>query len=127
MIREIKLIKSVNDLEEYTTYFEFLPGKFNYVFKNDESVYIHEEVMSIIEYSFASSKNFDHYYYADITREEWNIILNSLCDFKKSLLKANKLDDMDEQISFIWSGTKKHFDEDFLDNRAKLIERKIPI
>ncbi len=78
----IKIITDKNELEG-TCYFEILPGKYKGQCWKDCSIFLDEEVFSLIEPAFERHvPNYDHYAFTDVSKEQWNMILNDLISQK---------------------------------------------
>lgn len=78
----IKIITDKNELEG-TCYFEIMPGKYKGSCWQDGSIFFDEEVFSLIEPAFERHvPNYDHYAFTDISKEQWNKILNDLASQK---------------------------------------------
>lgn len=74
----IKIITDKKELEG-TCYFEIMLGKYKGSCWKDGSIFLDEEVFNLIESAFERhAPNYDHYVFTDISKEQWDKILNDL-------------------------------------------------
>ena len=118
----IRLIRDKSELEG-TAYFEFLPGRYSEKHWNDNSVFLEEEVMCMIERPFMDNvKEYDHYSFIDVARDRWQPVLAGLADLKEKLVEAREIEDVRDLFCCIWPDTLDEFSDDFDGNRKKLID-----
>jgi hypothetical protein len=73
---EFKLIKNKSELKG-TCYFEFLPGKYKNKCWNDNSVFISENALCVIEdLLIKSNKNYDHCSFVHYTNNQMEMMKN---------------------------------------------------
>jgi hypothetical protein len=116
MNRPIELIKNVDALTG-TDYFEFLPGEYSGQCWCKDSVFLDEEVFSLIEPSIASnSPNYDHYAFTSISRTQWTSIIEQ---WKKVAVALDDTpsDAIDQVLGMMFTTTKQQYLEDEVANR----------
>jgi hypothetical protein len=116
MNRPIELIKDVAALTG-TDYFEFLPGEYSGQCWNVGSIFLDEEVFTLIEPSITSNApNFDHYAFTSISRVQWAAIIEQ---WKKVLetLDRTPSDGIDQVLGMMFTTTKQRYLENEVANR----------
>lgn len=89
-----ELITDVSQLSS-TCYFEFLPGKYEGVCWNKQSVYLAEEVFDIIEGLVRSIvPNFDHYAFHEVDAPTVDRLINTLRDSARKIEQAQSPSDL---------------------------------
>lgn len=107
----VKIITDKNELEG-TCYFEILPGKYNGECWKDNSIFLDEEVFDLIEPAFERHvPNYDHYVFTDVSKEQWNKILDDLASQKFD----SKQDDTEKLIDELTVWVRRQLEnEDYL-------------
>jgi hypothetical protein len=75
---EFQLIKDKSELEG-TAYFEFAPGEYNGKYWNDNSIYLSEDALCLIEDVFEKNlRNYNHFSFTEMDKNELCIIIKEL-------------------------------------------------
>jgi hypothetical protein len=121
-MRPITLIREKSELRG-TCYFELLPGKYGGKCWTDKSVYLAEEVFSLIEPIFARRvPMYDHYSFVGIRRPEWDRILADFDLFAKALGEAESTSDLNGYLGFLFTTSQEEFSQHFRTNADALAD-----
>lgn len=100
----IKIITDKKELEG-TCYFEIMPGRYKGSCWKDGSIFFEEEVFSLIEPAFERHvPKYDHYAFTDISKEQWNKILEDLAS-------TSMIDNFAQEFDSKREDTKKLIEE----------------
>ncbi len=118
----IRLIEDKSELHG-TCYFEFLPGSYQGKCWNEQSVFLAEEVFSLIEPVIQrQAPDFSHYAFLDISKERWMEIIRDLRDVRSKCAVATGIGEVREHLGFLFAGSEASFTDDFLGNAQALVK-----
>ncbi|HEY8561888.1 MAG TPA: hypothetical protein VIL74_16060 [Pyrinomonadaceae bacterium] len=84
-----------------TLYFEFAPGGFSGNHWREDSVYLSDEVFELIEPVFVKTiPGFGRYSPNEISRSDWELIINEFQALKETLVRASALSELREKMWF---------------------------
>ena len=119
--REIKLVTDIEELSG-TDYFEFLPREYSGVCWNPDSVFLDEEVFTLIEPIFEKNvPSFDHYAFQLIEAQAIEGIIQDLRTLLTSL-PALTPDTVEEVLSMMFVNSAENFRSDFEINKIRTIK-----
>ena len=120
--RQIELIKN-RELLTGTDYFEFQPRIYADQCWKDDSVFMDEEVFTLIEPIFKKNiSDYDHYAFMVVCAKTWKSIISDL-DETKMRLETITPKEIDKLLGMMFTTTKENFNSDFIENvnRTKLL------
>lgn len=116
----IKIIKEMAELDG-TAYVELLPGAYNNQCWNTNSLFFEEEVFGYLENIISRHvPSYDHYAFTEIDKETWSKIVLDFKSLEWRLHEFHSVDDMLEDVGFLFNGSETRFAEDFQENKAAL-------
>lgn len=116
----MKVIYDPKELEG-SCYIEILPGKYNGVCWNSESIYFDEESFTFFEKTISMAQpNYDHFAFTEIDQKAWRRIVDQLDIIREFLEENPKIDEIDNYFDFIYEYIRQEFVDDFEKNVTKL-------
>lgn len=121
MEEPIRLITDKRELEG-TCYFELLPGPYQDRCWNDQSVFMAEEVFGFLEPIIKRQvKEFDHYAFIDVPKENWTGIINDFRMLRSKLAVAKDHSELRGDVGFLYSTSEDRFSRFFRKNTDALM------
>jgi len=112
----MEIIKDLKELNG-TCYIEVLPGKYNGVCWNAESIFFDEESFSYLEKLIGQIYGeYDHYDFSVIYKDDWNKILDLLDEFMEFLKRSPKSEEMENYVDYFFVNSKENFNMNFNEN-----------
>ena len=116
----IRIIKNKDELDG-TAYVELLPGAYSNQCWNENSLFFEEEVFGYLEKMISRHvPSYDHYAFTEIDKETWSKIVLDFQTLESTLDQSHSIDDLLEDVGFLFNGSETRFAEEFQENKAAL-------
>lgn len=119
-MKTIKIIKYISELNG-TAYVELLPGAYQQLCWNANSLFFEEEVFGYLENIISRHlPSYDHYAFTEIDNETWSKIVLDFQTLESKLDQSHSIDDLLKDVGFLFNGSETRFAEKFQENKAAL-------
>jgi hypothetical protein len=118
---KIQLIRQLSELDG-GEFLEIFPGPYKGRSWNEQSVYVEDRAFSLFEGLVKRhADNFDNRANTQISKEQWESIINDLEALSSALAKSSCIEDLKGHVSFRDATISGEFAADFQGNKAKLL------
>jgi energy-coupling factor transporter ATP-binding protein EcfA2 len=119
-MNNIRIIKNKSELQG-TSYIELLPGSYNGVCWNEGSIFFEEETFGYLEVSLEKyAPDYNRYAFTEIKLNAWLEVIQELNRLQLLFQQAQSVNELREQVGFIFQNSEERFAEDFQTNKDAL-------